>query len=296
MAARPAEKPQRVPPARLGVPLGPRPAPPPPPAWTPISLASDGLALQAQLDHLAQQFDQMKAQLRQAQKLASIGTTAAMIAHEFNNLLTPVVAYARHALDTQDPALMQTALNKTLERANALREMADRMIGLAKQSDTAIKAVKLRAAVENAMGCLGRDLAKDNIAVNVQIDPELAVRANENQLLQVLFNLIINARQAMLGRRGRLSIDAAPSSAGSVRISVRDTGCGIPPENLERIFEPFFSTKQSSSKPGERGLGLGLYICRDILTELDGDIVVSSEVNLGTTFTITLPAGGADPN
>lgn len=289
MAVGPIRKPQRIPPSGGGTALAPpppRPMPPPPP----VSVATDAFALQAQLDRLVTQFEEMRGQLRQAQKLASIGTTAAMIAHEFNNLLTPVVAYARQAVDTQDPALMHTALTKTLERADILRGMADRMIGLARQSDTAIKVVKVRAVVENAIACLGRDLGKDNIAVQIQIDPELTLRANENQLLQVLFNLVINGRQAMLGRRGRLSIDAAPTSSRAVEINVRDTGCGIPPENLERIFEPFFTTKRSSDKPSERGLGLGLYICRDICAELGGRITVESKVNVGTTFTIALPA------
>jgi len=214
-----------------------------------------------------------------------------MIAHEFNNLLTPVVAYARHALDTEDTGLMRTALAKTLDRTAMLREMADRVIGLARQPETSVKAVKVRAVVENAVGCLGRDLSRDNIALNIQIDPELTVRANENQLLQVLFNLVINARQAMLGRRGRLTVDAAPTGNGRVVINVRDTGCGIAPEHLDRIFEPFFSTKGADSPPEKRGLGLGLSISRDIIDELGGEITVESQLGQGTTFTITLPEG-----
>jgi two-component system, NtrC family, sensor kinase len=252
-------------------------------------LATDGAALQSHVDHLASQFDVMKAQLRQMQKLASVGTTAAMMAHEFNNLLTPVVAYARHALDSGDVELMRTALNKTLERTAILNQMASRIIGLARQRDSAIQAIKLKPLVENAIGCLCRDPSKDNIAVNVQIDPELAVRANENQLLQVLFNLVINARQAMLGRRGRLTVDAAPAPDGKVLISVRDTGCGIAPEHLPRIFEAFFSTKTSTDKPDRAGLGLGLCICQQMIEELGGTITVASEVNVGTTFTVALP-------
>jgi signal transduction histidine kinase len=251
--------------------------------------AGDKYALQAQLDQLGERCEQMKDQLRQAQKLASIGTTAAMIAHEFNNLLTPVLAYAQLALESQDVELMRKALAKTLERVGVLRDMADRVIGLAKQSDTVIKSVPVRAVVENALGCLAREPDKDNIALRLQVDMHLAVRANENQLLQVLFNLIINARQAMIGRRGRLTIDAEATSEDLVRIHVRDTGCGIAPEHLPHIFEPFFSTKRHHERPDRRGLGLGLSICRDILHELDGEIEVESELNVGTTFTLTLP-------
>jgi C4-dicarboxylate-specific signal transduction histidine kinase len=238
---------------------------------------------------LARQFEGMQAQLRQTQKLASLGTTAAMIAHEFNNLFTPVVAYAQQALDTGDAELMKTALTKTLDRTSAMRQMADRVIGLARQPTGGIRSVNVRQMAENAVGCLCRDLGKDNIGLNIQIDPGLCVRANENQLLQVMFNLVVNARQAMLGRRGRLTIDAVPIDEDQVEINVRDTGCGISAENLTRLFEPFFSTKQDADKPDRRGLGLGLAISRGIVEDLGGTISVTSEMNVGTTFTVILP-------
>jgi len=294
MALERSKAPARTPPAREGVVPPPQPAAPAilaRPASDVSTLAKDGYALQAQIDELARQFDRMQEQLRQSQKLASLGTTAAMIAHEFNNLFTPVVAYAQQALDTGDVELMKTALGKTLDRTNAMRQMADRVIGLARQPAGGVRAINVRQLAENAVGCLCRDPAKDNITVNLQIDPHLAVRANENQLLQVMFNLVVNARQAMLGRRGRLTIDAAPAGEEHVEINVRDTGCGISPENMSHIFEPFFSTKHDADKPDRRGLGLGLSISRGIIEDLGGTITVSSEVNVGTTFTITLPKG-----
>ncbi|MBI4579298.1 MAG: HAMP domain-containing histidine kinase [Planctomycetes bacterium] len=246
--------------------------------------------LQTELDRLAERFEQLHAQLRQAQKLASLGATAAIIAHEFNNLFTPIVAYARQALDANDVPLMRKALDKTLSQVAIMRTLSDRVIGLAKQSDNAVRSVNLAKTVESAIDCLCRDLGKDNIAVQVQIDPALAVRANEGALLQVLFNLVINARQAMLGRRGRLTVDAAARD-GEVEINVRDTGCGISPENLDRVFEPFFTTKGGAERPDRRGLGLGLAICRDMIEELHGTITVASQLNVGTTFTIRLPQG-----
>lgn len=292
MALPPQKTPVRTPPAREGVKPPPRSATPaagPRPASDVSTLAKDAYALQAQVDELARQFEGMQAQLRQTQKLASLGTTAAMIAHEFNNLFTPVVAYAQQALDTGDAELMKTALTKTLDRTSAMRQMADRVIGLARQPAGGIRSVNVRQMAENAVGCLCRDLGKDNIGLNIQIDPGLCVRANENQLLQVMFNLVVNARQAMLGRRGRLTIDAVPMKEEQVEINVRDTGCGISAENLTRIFEPFFSTKQDADKPDRRGLGLGLAISRGIVEDLGGTISVTSEINVGTTFTVTLP-------
>lgn len=259
------------------------------PVTSESTLAGDTLALQAHLDNLTAQFDSLKAQLRQAQKLASLGTSAAMIAHEFNNLFTPVVAYAQHSLDTSDVELMKKALAKTVERCATMRRMADRLIGMAKRTDSAVRAVNVLEVAQAALECLGRDPAKDGITVNIQIDPGLAVLAEENGLMQVLFNLVINARQAMLGRRGRLTVDAAVTRDAQVEINVRDSGCGIAPENLPRIFEPFFTTKASADRPDAKGLGLGLPICRDIIEDLNGHITVASEVGAGTTFTITLP-------
>ncbi|MGQ9649808.1 MAG: sensor histidine kinase [Phycisphaerae bacterium] len=292
MALQPQKIPVRTPPAREGVTPPPRAATPAAltrPGSEVSTLAKDAYSLQAQVDELARQFEVMQAQLRQTQKLASLGTTAAMIAHEFNNLFTPVVAYAQQALETGDVELMKTALAKTLDRTNAMRQMADRVIGLARQPSGSIRSVNVRQLAEDAVGCLCRDLGKDNISLNIQIDPGLCVRADENQLLQVMFNLVVNARQAMLGRRGRLTIDAVPIDESRVEINLRDTGCGIPPENLSRVFEPFFSTKQEADKPDRRGLGLGLAISRNIIEGLGGTISVTSEVNVGTTFTVTLP-------
>lgn len=252
------------------------------------TLPLDGDQLQTELDKLVNRFDLLHAQLRQAQKLASLGATAATIAHEFNNLFTPIVAYGRQALDTDDVPLMRKALTKTLAQVDVMRNMCDRVVGLARQSDGSIKAVNVLKVVTNAIECLCRDPAKDNITVQVQIDPDLCARTNEGALLQVVFNMVINARQAMLGRRGRLTLDAAALN-GRVQLNIRDTGCGIPPENLELIFDPFFTTKAGADRPDKRGLGLGLSICRDIIEELGGNIRVSSQVNVGTTFTIELP-------
>jgi C4-dicarboxylate-specific signal transduction histidine kinase len=294
MALQRPQTPRRIPPAeyRQQIPINTTDAPQSPQAEADAShLAKDGYALQEQLDSLVEQFEQMQSQLRQAQKLASLGTTAAMIAHEFNNLYTPVVAYAKQALDTDDVELMRIALTKTLDRTETMREMADRVIGLAKSPTPGISDVNVADLAHNAVSCLCRNLDKDNIEVKIEIDPALTVRANENQLLQVMFNLVINARQAMLGRRGRLIIQAASTPEGKVDINVRDSGCGISQENLERIFEPFFSTKKDAEKADRRGLGLGLAICQNIIEDLDGKISVTSEVDVGTTFTITLPQG-----
>ena len=293
-----ASRPQRTPPARsegdnaaAASPGAADSASDRPPCPTPRSstLATDPASLQAQLESLEQRFDDLKGQLRHLQKLSTLGTTAAMIAHEINNLLTPIMAYARHALDENDPERMRHALNKTLDCAHAMNRMVERVVGFARQADNARKPLCVRGVVEDALGCLARDFTKDQIDVHLKIDETAAVRANENQLLQVLINLITNARNAMQGRRGRLTFRAQPDDEDNLVIEIADTGSGIAPENLERVFDPFFSARPADDPSKRRGLGLGLPICRDIIQELGGTIALASELGVGTTFRITLP-------
>jgi signal transduction histidine kinase len=132
----------------------------------------------------------------------------------------------------------------------------------------------------------------------VQIPPGLSVTGDAVQLEQVLLNLLINARHALLGRGGSITIKATQGlttgtdgAAGSeeVRIQVMDTGPGIPEKYLSRIFEPFFSTKGTSRKGETRGTGLGLAICKEIIEHHGGHIAVESEVGRGTSFNIHLP-------
>lgn len=259
------------------------------PAQADQTLATDATTVQAQLDQLELRFGDLQRQLRRAQKLASLGTMSAMLAHEFKNLLTPVVSYAHYALEKGQPALMRAALEKTLQQSAKVTTLCERILGMAVDCNAGPAATPLRQIVDEAVGCLGRDLSRDNITLRIQVDPSLRVRANPNQLQQVIFNLVLNARQAMLGRPGHLTITAAKTDQ-HVRITVRDTGVGISPEDLPHIFEPFFTTKRHADRPDKRGIGLGLAVCKDIIDEHAGTIEVDSKPAHGTTFTVTLPA------
>ena len=244
--------------------------------------------LQAQFEKLEQQFVLLKEQTRQAQKLASLGTAATMLAHEFNNLMTPVVSYARYAVDHGDPELMVKALNMTLKQIAIVSAMSDRILGLAVNEAQTIQRVNLAEAVADAEACLCRDLSKDSITLSADIDRSLHVSADPKQLQQVFFNLLINARQAIKHRNGRIRITADRPDEESIAIHVADNGSGIAPEDLDNIFDEFYSTKKD--RPDKNGIGLGLTLCREIIQEHGGEISVSSAVAKGTTFTITLPA------
>ena len=257
------------------------------PGQAPVSLD-----LRAQVEDLERRFVALREQARQAQRLASLGTAAAMLAHEFNNLMTPVVGYGKYALEHDDVEMMKKALAMTLRQTSTLTAMANRILGLAIDEAQSFESVPAVQCAEEAVACLCRDLAKDGITLKLEIDPHLKVWTDPKQLVQVLFNLLINARQAIGNRGGRITISARDADDDRVAIHVRDTGCGVPAEQFEAVFEPFFTTKKDVQQNGRPGAGLGLTICRDIIEEHRGRITVESEVGRGTTFTITLPSSG----
>lgn len=252
------------------------------------SVPPDHAQLQIYLDHLESTLKELHDQLRAAQKLASVGTMAAMLAHEYNNLATPALCYAQHAVDKNDPELMRQALDMVSRRLRAIGSLSQRVLDFAADRSSALEPVHLRAVVDDALTTLGRDLAKDRITVRILIDAALTARANYNQLEQVLFNLIVNARQAMLPGRGTLTIDAEPTGDRQVTLCVRDTGPGISAENLPHVFTPFFTTKKDADQPDKRGIGLGLPVCRNIIESFHGTITADAVEGEGTTITITL--------
>lgn len=238
---------------------------------------------------LRTQIDSLRDQLRRAQKFAALGTTSAMLAHEYNNLLAPIVGYAEYVLDKDDVPLMRKTLSLMLKQYGVVQALSDRVLGFSREEDARRESVAIKGVIEDAIGCLGRDLHKDNINLVLHIDEGLCVLGNRNQLQQVFFNMALNARQAMLQRGGLLKITATPISESRVTIHVRDTGRGIKQSHLERIFEPFFSTKHDETGEEQKGIGLGLVICKQIIEEHAGTIQVESAEGHGATFALTLP-------
>jgi signal transduction histidine kinase len=231
----------------------------------------------------------LQSQLAHLQALANIGAVMPMIAHELNNILTPISNYAQLALNNAaDTQLAQKALEKTVLNSNRAAKILESMLALANGEKQQKKNSCLRLMIDDIFTCLCRDFSKDEITVDIQIPENLAICAVQVQIQQVLMNLILNARDAMLPKGGRLTIRAL-DSADVVQIEVSDTGCGISPENIERIFEPFFTTKTLNSARGQAGAGMGLAFCKYIVEAHNGSITVSSRLGEGTSFIITLP-------
>lgn len=240
---------------------------------------------QEQLQRLNREVQSLRDQLKQAQRLATVGTMTAMVAHEFNNILTPIINYAQMA--RTNPALADKAIARAADGGRRATDICNAILGVVRQQDTTT-AVNIAQLIDDTLMAMARDPRKDGIDLTLDVPPDLTVTGRRVELQQVLLNLLINARWAVQqkGRNKTIAIDAR-KKASSVVILVRDTGVGIPPENLQRIFQPFFSTKPADDSQGH---GLGLTICRDILKSMGGDICVESQLGEGTTFSLRLPA------
>ena len=254
------------------------------------SIIERRFSLHKSLVEQQQENDALKSQIAQLQTLANIGTISCMIAHEINNLLTPLKNYAELALNNPDDKdLAQKALKKAVQNCERASEIMASMLALASGKMDEKKNARLITLVEEVFTCLCRDFRKDGITVDIQIPEDLTVRAVPVQIQQVLMNLILNARDAMLPRGGVLTIRARESE-DAIEIEVADTGEGIESENLRNIFEAFFTTKVGKNVPSERsGAGLGLAFCKKIIDAHNGRISVESTVGEGSTFKITLP-------
>ncbi|WP_168219497.1 PAS domain S-box protein [Limnoglobus roseus] len=245
------------------------------------------------------QLRQLQQQFRQAQKMESIGLLAGGVVHDFNNLLTVIGGYSNLLIED----LPQN--DHTRETVQEIRAAGERAANLTRQllafsrrQVLAPVVLALNDIVGQSMRMFQRLIGAD-IAIRFDADPALKrVKADLGQVEQALMNLIVNARDAMLGG-GQLAIatrnetvtHSANGNGGDlrpgeyVRLSVSDTGCGIPADVQARIFEPFFTTKGV-----ERGTGLGLAMVYGFVTQSGGQIAVTSTVGGGTTFDIMLPA------
>ena len=247
----------------------------------------------------------LEMQVAQAQKMQAFGQLAGGVAHDFNNLLTAVIGYCdlliqRHGVG--DPSFSD--LTQLKQNATRAANVARQLLTISRKQPLNPKLIDVTEAFTEIDHLLSR-LIGEQISFQINYAPDLGyIRVDPVQFSQVMINLAINAKDAMNGK-GTLTIStrgerlAEPYHFGAdiikpgdfVVISVTDTGCGIPPENLNRIFEPFFSTKKNVVGSGT---GLGLAMVYGIVRQTEGFVKVHSEVGKGTTFEIYLPAYESD--
>ena len=238
---------------------------------------------------LQQKIAALEQQLAQAQKLTALGELLGTTTHEFNNVLMTILNYARMGQRHKDEATRDKALDKILVAAQRANKITSSILAVARNRSTGFESTNLRQIVDDTLVLLERELSKYRISVETHLNEVPEVTAIGNQIQQVLLNLLINARQAML-EGGRVTIRLEHDMANDmVDLVVRDTGCGIAADKLPRIFEPFFTTKSGPDETGKGGTGLGLAACRQIIESHRGRIRVESTVGKGTQFTIKLP-------
>ncbi len=238
---------------------------------------------------LQEQIDRLHQQLRHAQKMAALGELASTTTHEFNNVLMTILNYAKLGLRHEDKPTRDKALTKILEAAQRAEKVTNGVLGLARNRGTEKSPTDLVALTNQSLVLLEREMNKYRIHIETHFEQTRKANVCGNQIQQVLLNLLTNARQA-IGQGGRIIIRIAENkTSGTVDLSIRDSGSGIPQEKLPKVFDRFYSTKQGPDASGKGGTGLGLSMCRDIIEEHHGRIRVESKLGVGTAFTLMLP-------
>ena len=247
----------------------------------------------------------LEERLRQTHKLEAIGNLASGIAHDFNNILLGIIGYAELAREaSSDSPAVVSDLDVVVDTARRGRDLVNRILFFTRKSQPSRAPIRLEAPVREAIQLL-RATLPPNIEIREGFDASAPdVLADGNELHQIAMNLATNAAHAMKDHGGVLevwmspvTVDASFASAHPgthpglhVRLSMSDTGTGIPAQVLDRIFDPFYTTKAQ----GE-GTGLGLSVIKQIVLSLAGAIDVTSRIGQGTRFDIYLPAAAPSP-
>jgi signal transduction histidine kinase len=277
------------------------PAPLPCPTPRPVVRHDDDIELlRRQLDTARSELEATRArhaaelaglrrQVLEARKLASLGELLGTTTHEFNNALTTILNYARMGLRHRDQPTRDKALDRILSAGTRAAKITASVLSMSRSRAARFEPTDMTMLVEDVLVLLEREMMKYRVQVEREFAPVPRVSANPSQIQQVLLNLLVNARQAM-PTGGRLILRLAHDEpSGLVDLMVRDTGCGMTPEVMRRIFDPHFTTKAGPDETGKGGTGLGLTACREIVEAHRGRIRVESAPGKGTAITIRLP-------
>lgn len=249
-----------------------------------------------QLHKEMHQKQQLTNTLQQNQKLQAIGTLAAGIAHDYNNYLAIMLAHTEFLRGKVTDQQAQQATNSIITTIEKGSHLTQQLLSFARRGKHQLKNINLNQAVQQATEMLQASLP-ETTKLEIQLESELwTVAADMNQVIQVLLNLGLNARDAIADTgvitfttsNQDYSLNSLPNAeikpGKYVRIDVKDTGMGIKPENLQHLFEPFYTTKAIG-----KGTGLGLAVAYGIMQQHKGHLSVNSTVNVGSTFSLHIP-------
>jgi len=244
---------------------------------------------------MEKELQEAQVRLLQSEKMASLGSLAAGVAHEVNNPLGGILIYASLLMEdlesTDDPRVQD--LKKIVDEATRCKEIIKSLLEFGRQTEEKFEPVDINKTVIDVLFFLEHQVLFHDITIKKHLDSSVpAIQGNPNQLKQVFMNMMVNGAQAMAQRGGTLTITTGLSpERSSVYITFRDTGIGIPRQIQSKIFDPFFTTKEVG-----KGTGLGLSTSYGIIQSHHGNIEVESTVDNGTIFTIYLPLSIEETN
>ncbi|HOX08947.1 MAG TPA: ATP-binding protein, partial [Planctomycetota bacterium] len=255
-----------------------------------IDAVARQLALVVERRQARDERERLQGQLRHADRLATIGQLAAGVAHELNQPLGSILGFAQLARKIPHlPAGAAEDLDRIADAAVRAREIIRQLMTFARQTPPAVRTVDLNRVAADGLAFLEGRARSAGVRIVRRLAPEpLTVTADPAQLSQVFVNLAVNALQAMPGG-GTLTVETGPMPGEAV-LSVADTGAGVGPEIRDKIFLPFFTTKDVNE-----GTGLGLAVVHGIVTAHGGAIALESEPGRGARFTVRLPRDGRAP-
>jgi signal transduction histidine kinase len=251
-----------------------------------------------ELEKVIEERKKAEIQLRQAQKMEAIGTLAGGIAHDFNNILSSILGFTELAqMRVPEDHEIQSDLAQIFNAGNRAKDLVQQILTFSRKTDQESKPVQVDLIVMEALKLL-RASIPTTIDIQQRVESKSLVMGDPTQIHQVLMNLCTNAAHAMQEADGTLSVDLSDTEIDHLfarkhpgmepgphlKLSVGDTGCGIPEDVLHRVFDPFFTTKTL----GE-GTGMGLSVVHGIVTSHKGAITVYSEPDKGSTFTLFFP-------
>ena len=227
-------------------------------------------------------------ELIESSKLAAVGTLAAGIAHEFNNLLAGISGHAQLALLSDDREEIAQALNVIVDSVDRAKRITTNLLAFARRREPRMELADIREAVENPLLLMERELESSNIELVRRFSAVRHTVCDAAQISQVCLNMLTNARDAMLPGGGTLTVEVREDGDDLV-IVFSDTGCGVPEHIRDKLFEPFVTTKGALGGGEMSGTGLGLSVSYGIVRNHGGTIELETEVGKGSTFTVRLP-------
>jgi two-component system, NtrC family, sensor kinase len=239
------------------------------------------------VDDITSRID-LEGQLAQAEKLSSIGLLAAGVAHEVNTPLAVISSYAQMlSKQVRGDARLAPLLDKITQQTFRASEIVNSLLNFSRTSGAEFRELDVNTIIQDTLTLLDHQLKTSRISLDVSLQSDLPpIRGNPGKLQQVFLNLFLNAKDAMAGG-GTLRV--ATEANGHVDIMIEDTGSGIAPEHMQRIYDPFFTTKTAPREGQRRGTGLGLSVTYGIIQEHAGKIQVESHIGNGTKFLLEFP-------